>query len=396
MRPPLEDDGEPAHDGLWKRWAPPLALSLLLVALAPFAGELREALAARLGRGFRFALAAALLLAAGALVGLVLRRARAGGRPRSGSRRPGRPLAALGLAAGLIALELAFWTTGDRSSDAVERVHLLEYALLALLYDRALRPRFAGLSRLVSTLEAVAFVGLADETVQWLTPARVGDGRDVLLNVYAGLIGVVLAWGAARSSGGSPGRSRSRRRRLARPALLAGAVLAGAAGAFVDAVHLGHEIDDPALGVFRSSFRPAALARAGPERAARWAAHPPGAPRPLALEDEFLTEAGWHAQVRNAAVERGELLLAWRENRILESWYAPFLDLPRRRWPAAQRAWIEAELRRRSPRALGPSPGYRSSALAGRILVAPPRPLFWLGIAAAAAALLAGGLARSD
>ncbi len=242
----------------WSRWAPAVALSALLVAVAPFAGELRAALAALFGRGFRFAVTAALVLAAAAILGLAFHRLRAAG--ASAPFPPSRRLGALALAAGLVALEVAFWTTGDRSSDAVERVHLLEYALLAVLYDRALRPRHRAFSRLVLTLEAVAFVGLADETVQWLTPVRVGDGRDVLLNLYAGLVGVVLLWGLAPAAVAAPpaGRRPDRRR-----AALLGALLVVAAGAFFDGVHLGHEIDDPELGVFRSSFAAPELVRAG-------------------------------------------------------------------------------------------------------------------------------------
>ncbi len=374
-------------------WTPPLALSILLVAAAPFVSELRKALAERLGRDFLYVLTATLVVATVVILSVALRRAlrRDGWRYRLGSR-----LSALALAVALVALEVTYWTTGDRSADAVERVHLLEYALLAVLYQRALGARFAGLGRWVLSLEAVAFVGLADETVQWLTPVRVGDGRDLLLNVYAGLIGVVLAWALApadaRPTPGwrwGPGTGRRSGPRLA---ALAGAVLVVAAGTFFDAVHLGHEIDDPVLGTFRSSFSPAGLARAGRERTARWAVRSPEPLRPLAVEDDFLTEAGWHAQVRNAAVDRGDLVQAWRENRILERWYRPFLELPRRRWPAAQRAWTESRLEAEHPRALGPSPGYRSPALAGRIVVAPPRPLLWLGIAAAAAWLLALGV----
>ncbi len=380
----------------WGRWLPPLAASAFLVSVAPFVGEVRDALAARLGKGLRYAVTAALLVAAAAVLAAALRRSllrapasiRGAMEPRAGSGPgPGRRLAALGLVVVLVALEVAFWTTGSSSSDSAERVHLLEYALVAALFDRALRPRVLGASRWVLTLEAVAFVGLADETVQWLTPLRVGDGRDVVLNVYAGLIGLLLVWVLAPPARGPGGRPAA-----LRWILMGGALLVVATGAFFDAVHLGHEIDDPALGVFRSSFTPAGLARAETDRAARWARRSPLPLRPLGIEDTFLTEAGWHAQVRNAAVERGDLVQAWRENRILERWYAPFLRLPRRSWPAAQRAWIESRLGAIQPRALRPSPGYRSPALIGRLVVAPPEPLFWLGIAAAAGGLFTLGV----
>jgi hypothetical protein len=373
-----------------------------VVSLAPFVGELRGVLAAWLGPELRYVVTAALLLTAAAVLAVALHRLRR----RVGSLSRER-LSALALAAVLVALEVAFWTTGASSSDAVERVHLLEYAVVAILYLRAWPAAVCGAPRWALTLEAVAFVGLADETVQWLSPLRVGDGRDVLLNVYAGLIGLLVARGLGlRFSGfdarpGTAARAPRTVRRTAwksaprpgvRSALLAGALLVSAAGAFFDAVHLGHEIDDPDLGVFRSSFSPAGLGRAGVDRAARWARRSPLPLRPLAIEDAFLTEAGWHAQVRNAAVLRGDLAQAWRENRILERWYAPFLRLPRRSWPPAQRAWIESRLEAEHPWALRRSPGYRSPALIGRLVVAPPAPLLCLGIAAVAGALFALGV----
>ena len=62
----------------------------------------------------------------------------------------------------------------------------------------------------------------------------------------------------------------------------------------------------------------------------------------FAREDQYLTEALWHVRERNEAVDVGDTLTAWRENRILEKFYAPLLDVPaingEYRWPPEQRA----------------------------------------------------------
>ena len=66
--------------------------------------------------------------------------------------------------------------------------------------------------------------------------------------------------------------------------------------------------------------------------------------RRLGREDHYLTEGLWHVQRRNQAWDSADAAAAWRENRILEKFYAPVLDTPTyagptgHRWPAAQRA----------------------------------------------------------
>jgi VanZ family protein len=350
------------------RWSLPLAASLAAVAIGPFLGELRVRLVEAFGRRFFAALAlglAAVALGAGAV---------AVGRLRRWGRRglPAR-LAGLALAAVLVVLQVIWWRTGDANVDLFQRVHLPEYALLAVLYLLAFRSRHRGIVLPVLTLAAVTLVGLADEAVQWATPVRVGDGRDVLLNLYAGVVGVIFGLSLVpRPVLGGPSAPATRR---AAAWLCAGVVLAGAA--FFDVAHLGHRIDDPEVGSFVSYFSPRSLERAREERARRWAVDPPRPPRPLAFEDYFLTEAGWHAQARNEALSGEDFERAFEENRILERWYTPYLDLGRRhRWPPAQRAYVE---RHREP--------FESATLSGRIVTRPRGPVLWSGVGALVLAL---------
>ena len=414
----------------WSRWFPVAAAALAILALAPFLGELRERVRESVGLGYLRWVSGALAAAgAAALVAAVVRIR------RLRVRRYGLLLAA-GL---LVGLQVFAWGTGQEEVDVVERAHLLEYGLLAVLFARAFRAHHDGAALAVLALLGVGLVGLADETVQWLTPVRVGDGRDVLLNLYAGVTGLVFAlalWtpmgshaavprrfaagtglgggqlrralrgavptGATGSrpaprratfpgaTGSHPTAKRSRSARLA-AGLGAALVLGGAA--FFDAAHLGHEIRDPRGGVFLSWHSPEELVRAGEARARRWShgGIPPG--RPMAVEDVYLSEAGWHANERNHALRAGDLRRAWHENRILERWYGPYLDV-RGRWPAEQRAGVRAELEARDPAALDPSPHYRSPVLEGRIVAGPPRSLVWGVALAVSGALAAAGLGR--
>ena len=81
---------------------------------------------------------------------------------------------------------------------------------------------------------------------------------------------------------------------------------------------------------------------------------PPGEFAPLEREDWFRTEGGMRVQHRNAALERGDVYQAWKENLILERWYAPFLDQINRdgnpfRLPEATRADLERRQPQRDP-----------------------------------------------
>jgi hypothetical protein len=109
-------------------------------------------------------------------------------------------------------------------------------------------------------------------------------------------------------------------------------------------VHVGHEVQDAEIGAFRSRYTAAELAALARARAERWRDQPPLAQRRLSREDQYLSEGLWHVQRRNQAWSAGDVATAWRENRILEKFYAPILDARTygsasgHRWPAEQRA----------------------------------------------------------
>ena len=69
-----------------------------------------------------------------------------------------------------------------------EKVHLVQYGILAWLVTEALAGRFAGWQLHLAALIIVVIAGVGDELVQWIRPNRVGDVRDIGLNTVSALL----------------------------------------------------------------------------------------------------------------------------------------------------------------------------------------------------------------
>lgn len=342
-------------------------------------GRLRDALLSAFGARFVKALAA--LFAVGLLAALAVAALKVRDRRLL---RYGGLLSALAL----VPLQGALFGTGIAEVDVVERIHLLEYGLLALLLHRALATRGESFAAPLALLLA-AFVGVLDELVQWWVPLRTGDVRDVALDAYAALAGLVVStslgtaalgtasFGAAsRATRSEPEASR---RRLA----LAGVALVLGLAAFLDAAHLGYEVADAEAGRFLSFHERDALVALRARRAADWKSSPPSQ-AVFGREDFYATAAGWHVARRNEAIEQAQPCVAWRENRILELYFDPFLDLTstrsgwKHRLPPERRDVLLGACTR-----TGKSELYVSSVLRGRIFTRPRRSELWLGAALA-------------
>jgi hypothetical protein len=235
-----------------------------------------------------------------------------------------------------------------------ECFHFAEYGLLTWLFyrwvmasdlsrapagERPSGPPTDG-SVLVVPILASLLVGTADEWFQWFVPIRAGEARDIGLDVVASLCGLLFSLSIE-----PPGRLGINLNRRSRPRVSACAVACVVALAFFFvSVHLGHEVQDPRVGTFRARYTATRLAELSQDRAAQWTVDPPVAQRPLSREDQYLAEGLWRVRRRNLAWEDGDVSTAWRENLILETYYAPILDTPTfasekgHRWPADQRA----------------------------------------------------------
>ena len=357
-----------------------LAAAFAIPLSSPWVGVLRDALESRLGGRYVTVLAIGLAAVGVAAFGVAVGSIRT---------RRARRYGLLAVALVLILLQPLLWHQGIRRVDLVERVHLVEYAGVGFLYLLALRSRVRDAALPVLAVLAAGYVGVADETIQWLSPARVGDIRDVLLNGWAGAIGAAFALALAPPSGlelRPKPSSVAAVRRSATLLLVIGAALFSQVG-------VGTVIHDPEAGAFVSHFAPVELLRARDRRVALWSTAPPAPPRPLGREDPFLSEAGFHKAVRDRAAVAGGARQAWLENRILERWYTPYLALRSfetgapNRWSAERRAAVQETVRRRG--ALAPGP-YRSPVLADRLLPV-PRSLLWTIVLVVAAGLWSGG-----
>jgi VanZ family protein len=282
------------------------------------------------------------------------------------------------------------WATATPSPEvnAVERVHFVEYGLIALLFYRASRSRRLAQGRredpsiLIVPLLAGFMIGTLDEWLQWFIPVRVGEAHDVFLNLVSIACGLLFAVALQPPMSFTMRLAPASIRRIGLVAALVWLVFA----TFVSQVHLGYAIDEHDIGRFHSHYTPARLNALQGDRAQRWKANPPITLRRLSQEDQYLDEGLWHVRRRNLT----DAAEAWRENLILERYFAPVLDTPTyaspqgNRWPAEQRADLQT-------RAGSIAIAFVSLAEPYPIVVW-PKTVFWIVVAAVAAMLI--GLPR--
>jgi len=358
-----------------RRLAIAVLASAVLVATAPFVGEIRSQIKAAFPGHFSTIIYA--IVAAAALAAIVtgLRNVR--------QHRVARYAAiALAVAVGAV-FELV---TGSRNPDvfSVELFHFIEYGTITFLFYRVWRDR-GDWSALIVPAAAAFIVGAAEEGYQWFLPARVGELKDVWLNGVVIVCGLLFALGASPPSSFRYGWGEGSGRLTARALSIALLALAG----FVHVVHLGVHVEDSQAGVFESYYRADELAALDRARAAAWKRDPPLVrPARFSREDQFATEGLQHVQARNKAWEGGNYFAAWRENLILERYYPSMLDTPSyvsetgHRWSPEHRA--DAAARAQGTEAQP----FTSAAYPYPIYVWPPEQLWFGPVLAAIAAWL--------
>jgi VanZ family protein len=306
----------------------------LVILSSPYVSDIVAGIQRAFGAGYRTTLAALLALAATAFLAAAVSRIR--------DHRALRYLA-LGVAVVACAAYSGVFGTGNPDIDLVEAFHFIEYGGLTVLFCRAWR-RFDDVRRLVYPLLAGITVGILDEWLQWFIPSRVGELHDIALDLAAVLAGllVAVAIDPPRISGVSVRDGAGRGVTAAATAVL---VLLSA---FVYSVHVGYEVRQSGIGTFRSRYDAVTLQLLAVERARAWRRTLPTYATRYSREDHYLTEGLWHVQERNDMLERGNLVAAWRENLILETFFTPLLDSPvladRYRWSPNQRAEVEARV----------------------------------------------------
>ena len=99
----------------------------------------------------------------------------------------------------LAAVGLAYAVVLDRLADiAVERLHLVEYGLVAYFAYRCTAHYLNGRWAYGVALLIVFDVGYVDEVIQYFLPLRVYDPRDVVTNTLSGLLGLLVVYAVLR------------------------------------------------------------------------------------------------------------------------------------------------------------------------------------------------------
>ncbi len=349
----------PASKPLHRQLLAPLMIAVAVTASAPAMGEIRDLLLRSMPSLFLQVLALTLLGVGAALLLWAMLRIREHRWPRY--------LVLLATVA-LVWLQARGFATGNLRVDVVEKVHILEYGTIAFLLYLAFRQR-GDLSTLLLPLIGTLLAAVAEESVQWWAPQRIGEIRDVGVDLAAGIAGLVFGVGVK-----PPARWRwSLLPNSCRWLLRGTAVALLAVSGFFALAHLGQEIEDPEIGRFRSRFSRQQLLTLQRTRTRQWAAQPPDGLEVLGPEDYYLTEAGAHALHRNERLLSGDPYMAWQANRILEKYFSPFLDLhsfrhaSRHRYSEEQRRALEVQVPQRDPAR------YRSPVEAKRLYLWPSR-----------------------
>jgi hypothetical protein len=220
----------------------------------------------------------------------------------------------------------------DPRSRVVEAAHFVQYGMLAFLAFFSLRC-LSPVARSAQVLLLVVAVGLVDELIQWALVTRFAEIRDVAVDVASGAFGLLYAGFVLSEGGAKRGEpvwpTRAELRRVA----ISGALVLPVLGSFMYFVHLGYWIRWNEV-EFVSQYRAEELDHTGEERRMRWSSISPsdreGLIRPAedlwGIEDFYVTEARRHIQARNQAADAGDAHAATAENRIVERWYAPYLE----------------------------------------------------------------------
>ena len=353
------------------------AFSALIVLASPFMGQLQSLLRSSVStRVYVWLLGGVVIGSIAAAVAAAFIRIR-------GHRR--RRVAAMAVAIGLGLAYTTNMSTGEPTIDAVERVHFIEYGVIAVLFYRVWR-RAGDLSTILLPVFCGFIVGTLDEWLQWFIPYRVGEMHDVFLNLTALASGVLFGIALEpppsftfRFSGGAPARIG-----------LAAAVTVLVFAAFVSSVHLGYTHDVDGIGQFQSQHTIEELNDSQADRMERWRSEPPIGIRRLSREDQYLDEGLWHVRERNLRWDAGDITAAWHENLILERFFTPVLDSPSyaskmgTRWPPEHRA--DAETRKM------PATTTFVSTAAPRTIYTWPQAVYWPVIGVVALLLMAPAL----
>lgn len=351
-----------------RRWLAVLLWVLVIYTTIPFVRRLREWFVERWDPALVSWGVAALLVAA-AVAALVSLRRRLGG-------------LSTGSLVWMVGTTAVFvlWTFSLKRSPE-EAIHLLEYGTLAILLHRALQPSIPNALVFIAAALIGSMIGMVDEVIQWISPSRTWDWRDIVLNAGAGALVQLMLWKIVSAHTRAIDRRSTRLvlrlaavqlvlltlclantpPRVARyaPLVPGGDRLMSSRNTMAE---YGHRFDVPGLGVFRSRLTMEGLADEDATRAVEVATLVDRTRRQYGLfldtwrvdEDPFTYEVRvhLHARDRNLAKAREQdfssaraaeqLTTAWYENRLLEKFFGATLEHSSYGWRPALRKRVES------------------------------------------------------
>jgi hypothetical protein len=367
----------PPREAPWLSWCLAIGWTLIIYLTIPLARTIQEFVSENLGRPvFTYLVVAVVVLAIGVP---------AAKRWRSAGLRSWPQVGWLLLIGGVFVV----WAFRLGRGAPEEGLHFVQYGVLAVLLFRAYSHAIQDVTIYISAFLLGSVLGTMDEVIQWVVPTRHFDFKDIALNgasCFLALLaisrGLTPAYVVRRVSRDSVVRlfflgtllwllilacllntPRARAGYLSAFPWLPSAV--GAAGY---TAQYGFLIDDPDIGRFKSRFNSADLAAEDRRRGAEAGAildsnHPHNRDRYLAflktysvVSDPFIHEARVHLyrrdHYRHASPKfkendpdkyRYHVMVACRENRIVERYFPYTLSHSLFRLSAEGTAWLERD-----------------------------------------------------
>lgn len=349
----------------WRSWLYVVLWSLVIFCTIPFARGFRDVVRDHIGLEIFLYVTVAGVVAAGVVAYTNLRRRQL-------------PLSAY---LWLFTMLFAFIGYAYYLRDIPEEaIHVLEYGVLGLLVYRALVHRVHDVSVYFIATLVVGLIGVIDEYIQWVTPSRVFDLRDVRTNVLAGgLAQIAIATGLRPTLvSGLPSR-----KSLGRLCYFIAAGLVVLMLGYMNTpervawyaksvpylsflldsksmmVEYGFRYDDSGIGVFRSRFSPEQLKENDRQRGEevarvldryiRGEGYGPFQKTYTVPRDAYAHEAGVHLfrreyyidRARSEEEGRGERYnIALRENLILETYFPTALRSSKHLWSPETKAEV--------------------------------------------------------
>ncbi len=99
-------------------------------------------------------------------------------------------MATIAIAAGMIGVYALIVL---RMASPIERSHLIEYSLLAILMREAFAERSSAQRPALLAVGLASLIGVVDELLQLVIPSRVFDPIDIGFNIFAAALGVVVS-----------------------------------------------------------------------------------------------------------------------------------------------------------------------------------------------------------